>query len=522
MAFKLFNKKKAEEDPQLATGGNGDDSADDGKDTAKDAKDDGFHPDERKALAFFRHATTTADSRQWDYSIECFVNGLRHDPENMTRHEELYNVALRRKNDGGKKAGLTDQFKGGGKHPIDKMMHAEKMWAKEPANLPHMVAFMERAAEANQKVPEVDLSEVVYWVAMKVVESNARADKPKQEVYVKARDVLSGIRMFGEASQAGRLALQLGDDNGQLLRRVKELEAEATIEKGRLDEKGVSAIQTQRDSDAQSIRNLQDQTGLTDEQADHLIGGLREQWEKEPEDSDMLLKLVRALAQREKDKYENEAVDLLQKEYKRSDEYRFHVMAGDLRMKQYRRKITELRKMLKQDPDDDELKQQIHDLSDQQLKFELKEYEDRVNKYPTQLDLKYHLGRRKVIANDLDEAIGLFQEAHADPKLRSQCGLLLGQCYLKKEWNDEAIDTLKIALESHALVDDGVGKELRYLLLEGLERQARKHKNIEMAREAQKVASKLLQSDINYRDIRQRVDNLRKLVDELMSSPASG
>ena len=57
---------------------------------------DGFKRDARKARRFFEHAETTADARNYDYAIDCYVNGLRHDPDNMAQHEALYEVAKRR------------------------------------------------------------------------------------------------------------------------------------------------------------------------------------------------------------------------------------------------------------------------------------------------------------------------------------------------------------------------------------------------------------------------------------------
>ena len=91
------------------------------------AGDGSYKRDGRKARRFFEHAQAVTD---YDYAIECFVNGLRLDPDNQAMHDALREVALKRKLSGGKPAGMAEKFKSGGKGPIDKMMHAEMLWAK--------------------------------------------------------------------------------------------------------------------------------------------------------------------------------------------------------------------------------------------------------------------------------------------------------------------------------------------------------------------------------------------------------
>jgi len=52
-------------------------------------------------------------------------------------------------------------------------------------------------------------------------------------------------------------------------------------------------------------------------------------------------------------------------------------------------------------------------------------------------------------------------------------------------------------------------------LMDALEKSAKAEKSVESAKEAQKIASKILQADIRFRDIKDRIDGLRSLVDEL-------
>ncbi len=143
------------------------------------------------------------------------------------------------------------------------------------------------------------------------------------------------------------------------------------------------------------------------------------------------------------------------------------------------------------------------------------EYAERVKNYPTDLKMKYEYGRRLFEARDFDEAIGAFQQAKNDPKVRSASHEFLGRAYAERSWFEEAIDTLRHGIETHPLYDDTLGMDLRYYLMDALERLATKDQSLALAKEAREVASQILQTDINYRDIRQRMDNIRALGDEL-------
>ena len=185
-------------------------------------------------------------------------------------------------------------------------------------------------------------------------------------------------------------------------------------------------------------------------------------------------------------------------------------------MRQMNRIIRELKARVDAEPDNAEQRQKFDEGRRRQLIFELQEFQERVKNYPTDMGLRFELGKRLFASGQLDEAIGAFQQAKADPKHRSQAHWFLGQCYIRQDWYDEAIATLREGIESHALDDDKLALELRYLLMDGLVKSAHRTKDLEQAKEAQQVASKILQTKIDFRDIRHRMDEVKKLVEKLM------
>ena len=61
-----------------------------GKNTPEGPGDDGegFKRSLRKANTFFDYGDTAADSKNFDYAVECYIGGLRHSPDNLDRHEK--------------------------------------------------------------------------------------------------------------------------------------------------------------------------------------------------------------------------------------------------------------------------------------------------------------------------------------------------------------------------------------------------------------------------------------------------
>jgi tetratricopeptide (TPR) repeat protein len=470
-----------------------------------------FKRDPRKARRFFEHAQATADSRQYDYAIECYINGLKHEPDNLGRHEALYDVAKRRRAGGGKPAGITEKLKSGGKDIIDKMLHAEKLLAKDPTNEDLMIAVMEHAVAADRIESELNLAEVAYWVGSMALEWLAAAKKPRKSQLLKAADLFVAIKQFDKAIEASRMALQLDPENSALIQQLKDLEAENTMVRGGYGEGFRKSI---KDEEKQTELEQQDQIAKTESAADNLILRRRAEYDEDPQDLDKVLKLVEALLAKPANETETEAIKLLKDAWETTGQYRFRVRVGDIQMRQIARFLRQLKVKLDADPGNAEIKQKYDEARKKRVIFELNEYTDRVKNYPTDMGLRFELGVRLLATGKIDEAISAFQQAKSDPKHRSAAHQYLGRCYLDRGWYEEALDTLTYGIENHPLHDDLLALDLHYLRMEAYEQLARRDHSVEHARAAQKDASHILQANINYKDIRERMESLRKLIDE--------
>ncbi|MCJ7544784.1 MAG: tetratricopeptide repeat protein [Phycisphaerae bacterium] len=142
------------------------------------------------------------------------------------------------------------------------------------------------------------------------------------------------------------------------------------------------------------------------------------------------------------------------------------------------------------------------------MEFELEEYGERVVNYPTDLGLKFELGRRQLLAGRYDDAIGSLQQAQRDPHRAVRAVGMLAQAFAKKGWLPEAAKTLEKVLSQQELTE-AQEMELRYGLGDVLEHLG------ELGRALDNF-SRVAMIDFNYRDVHVRVDNLRK---KLSSSP---
>jgi tetratricopeptide (TPR) repeat protein len=480
---------------------------------------DGFKREPRKARRFFEHGETTANASNYDYSINMYISGLRHDPDNMSQHEALYDVAKRRKVSGGKPAGLAEKMKKLGSSEVDKMLHAEKLWAMNPLDEGLAGDVFKNAVDAYEAEEELHLGEVAFWAGEIWLPMIGQQKKPSQKKYLLAKDLFVRLDRYDKAVEACRKAAAMNPNDSQLLSELKDLQAEQMMSEKKFGAGGEGDFrQNLKDGDKQAELQQEDQIRKTGSDAEDIIARRRAEYEEDTQDTAKMQKLVDALVQSENAESEKEAIELLRKSWEETGQYRQRVRIGDIQMKQFNRVLRQIKARIEKDPNDQDMLQKFEAGKAKQLAFELQEFTDRCKNYPTDMGLRYELGRRLFDAQRFDDAIGAFQQAKADPKRRAVSHQFLGRCYLQKDWLDEAIDTLNQGIEAHKVPDDRMALELNYLKMLAHIKLATKNGDIEQAQLAQQIASKILQADINYRDIRDRMEEVKKLIDELKNS----
>ena len=85
---------------------------------------------------FFGHGRNAAGTGNYEYAIEMYLQGLNQDPDNKDAHQELRNIALKRKVSGGKSLGMLEamKLKRPSKDDKQNMLAFEKLLAFDPGN----------------------------------------------------------------------------------------------------------------------------------------------------------------------------------------------------------------------------------------------------------------------------------------------------------------------------------------------------------------------------------------------------
>ena len=525
----LFKKKKPDENGNGAVGvtvggdaetapvaaDSGDQAAEKPKGKAAKKAARAYKRDPRKARSFFRHAETVAETRNYNYAIDCYINGLRHDPDNMIKHEALREIALRRKVSGDSPAKFKERMQRGAKDKVDKMLHAEMLWSKDPLNLGRMIDLMEKAAEADEAEPDLNIGELVHWVGVLILEKGETQKPPSKGDVLKVRDLFSRVGAWEASVNATRALIQMEPEDLELVEELKDLEAELAMLKGGY---AADARQAVRDLELQQTLDTEDRISRSDSASEQLIARRREDLVEKPEDVDRKLKLIKVLAETDSDDAEDEAIKLLEEVYEENGQYRHRMAIGDIRIKQISRNLRLAREAAKANPNDQQAAEIYKKLTRKRLKLETSEFTARVQNYPTDMKWRYELGRRQFMVKQHEEAITNFQQARVDPKYRPAAHCYLGRCYIIQEWYDEAIDTLRSALEQLPDQDGQTAIEMKWYLCAALVKSAQENNSVELAKEAQKVASQILQVDVNYRDIKDRLDQIRALVKKLQQN----
>jgi tetratricopeptide (TPR) repeat protein len=165
---------------------------------------------------------------------------------------------------------------------------------------------------------------------------------------------------------------------------------------------------------------------------------------------------------------------------------------GDSRVKELEHQISQL------DPTADDYAAKQAELSASKQSMQLDECRRRVEKYPTDLALRYELGVLYFNAGKIGEAIQEFQKSQTNAHKRIPSMSYLAQCFGKRKMYDLAARTLQNALKEK-LVFDEEKKDLIYQLGSVLESMDKKEDAIEQFKQ-------IYETDIGYRDVAAKVD----------------
>ena len=305
---------------------------------------------------------------------------------------------------------------------------------------------------------------------------------------------------LAETGQAGRAEQILADlcrafpHDNELAQAHKDLSARKT-----LDEGGYEALADGSGSYRDILKNKEEAVSLeqqarqvkTEDVAERLIAEYEARLRTEPKN----LKLLRQLAELYTQK----------KQFDRAlgyyDRIKASEVGGDASLD---RSIadTVVRKF---DYQIDQLDSNAPDYADQVAKFQaekqayqLAECQKRVERFPTDLQIRFELGQLYFQMGKVTEAMKEFQKAQGNPHRRIQSLSYLGQCFARRGINDLASTTFQDAIKEKLVFDDEK-KELIYLLGCVYEKMGKRDEAI--------AQFKLIYAvDVGYKDVAEKMD----------------
>ena len=222
--------------------------------------------------------------------------------------------------------------------------------------------------------------------------------------------------------------------------------------------------------------------------------------EKEPERSSLRIKLGDLYMQKKRFKSAEEAY----REAQKVDSTNTLVRAklGDVKLVFMETRMDQFKEKLAANQADAAAAKELADLEKTYKAFRIKEFRQRVQDQPTNMEYHFALGRMLYEDSDMDGAMAMFQRTISDPRYRLVANHMLGRCLIAKEMYDRAVSTFNRALEGTSVMNETV-KALYYDL--GLT-----YEKMEDWKNAEHAYGKIYDSDIGYRDVAQKMDSVYK------------
>ncbi len=511
----LFGKKKTEpESPAKGEAGNG--SAGEGGAGGSGAAPGGalgggveFSPE--KAAKFFERARTVHEATNYEYAMQLWLGGLRLNPTSMPALIGFFEsaAAFLGSKEGARGPGreIVREFSGRG--DVDRFLLSLLQWGTRPLD----GGLAVRATEAAAKLR---LRDAALWLGDRALGAAQRAKRPRKDHFLTLLEVFHEFEAYDKAVTAGELAVQQDPADGKLAARVRNISAEQTMSRSGFDQTGQEGAfrANVRDSDKQRMLDQEERKVKSEETMDRLVESAREEYQAKPTDRPAIKKYFERLTERGRPQDERTALEVARRAYDLTQEYRFRQLAGEIELRWARRKVEGLRQAAAANPADAAAKEAFEAAQRECLRAEIVELESRMEAYPSDLVLKFELGKRYFDVGRFEDAIGLFQKAKDEPRLRARVLNALGLAFQAIGWHDEAIETFRQAMDVTGL-EEAVVMELRYGLLCSLQARAAEQEDLSNAEEAYKIASSIAIVQINYRDIRMRREELKALITRL-------
>jgi tetratricopeptide (TPR) repeat protein len=454
----------------------------------------------REARTLFTKGNEAAQRDNLDYAIALFNQVLEKEPGFFGCRKALRAAQFKKAGSGGtgffKKmlsgAGSSPQVAKAkmalGKNPAEAMAIAEQILNGDPNNSAAHRIIVE-AANALELPGTAALS-------YETLAKNSPKDRNLAIEFAQAL-AAAGDASIGEHNRGEKLLMDLLRDHpndGELNQALKNLSARKTLSEG-----GYGALESGEGSYRDILKNKEEAASLeqekravkTEDVTERLISEYEMRLKTEPNN----LKIVRSLAElyTSKKQFDRalELYDRIKNSEMGNDASLAQAIANTM-VRRFDHQIAEL------NPFGTEHAGEVAKLQAEKLEFQIAECQKRVEKYPTDLAIRFEMGQLYFQAGKFAEAIQELQKAQGNPHKRIAAMSLLAQSFAKRKMFDLGARTLQNAIKEKVVFDDEK-KDLIYHLGCVLETMGKKEEAVEQFK-------LIYETDIGYKDVAAKVD----------------
>jgi len=457
----------------------------------------------------YQKGKTAFDRNNFDYAVDIFKQVLKQEPAFYDCREALR--ASQFKKSGGSTTLFRKMLSGAGSSPL--VAKGQLALAKNPVDA---LAIAEDilSSDANSAAGHKLLGEAAMLadlpktaiLSLEIAVKNAPKDEEVKKSLARAYSA-AGQGDKAEAIFSELIRLHPGDL--RLVQELKDISAKKTLKEGgyeALADGSGSYRDILKDKDQAVAMEQEGRQVKTEDVARRMIAELEERLTNEPRN----LKLLRSVAELyEQQKNFDKALETYQRiiDQEGNTDASLQKVIAETTIKKLNHAITQLDSA---DPAFAETKKQLQVERDT---FLLADVEQRAEKYPNDLVIRFDLAKLYFQTGKTREAIKEFQKAQNNPNKRIQSLSYLGQCFAQLGMNDMAARSLQNAIKEK-LVFDEEKKEMIYALGIVLGKMGKKEESIDQFK-------LIYEADSGYKDVAERVERHYGGGDEGASAPAS-
>jgi len=434
--------------------------------------------------------------RNYDYAISIFLEAVNFAPDNRRARENLRKAELKKYEASYPSSiavavfGFTNRLGmfvaslGKKGNPEAYMMACERFLTPDPKNKNVNMALGGAAAMAGH----LNTAIFAYETASEHNPDDVSALKKLGELLWRNGEIQRAHEIYSNV-------VSIAPQDQDAVKARKNLAAEASLKETGFETAG-SSLDLVKDKKAAGRLMQAERLHKTEDD----LGAQREQLEQRvaesPEDVDLIQDLAEVY---QKLKEWDKALQTMDKAVAvKPNDINIQIARGDLELLRLEEQVYALQR--------DGKTAEAGKAKEELLHFKTDEYRKRVKAYPTDLKLRFALGDLLFQQDQVDEAIGQFQQTVRDPKHKGDSLLRLGRAFSAKGQHDLGIRQLEQALEGHSGFNDRV-KEIYYEM--AVINTARGNKA-----QAKEIFNKIYEVDISYKDVADRLQELDAGSDE--------